>query len=219
MVSKGSLAVIDYLKSVPQFSTMKLIALSGNVCTDKKAAAMNWIEGRGKSVVVEAIIPKDVVRDTLKTTVRAMVDVNINKNLIGSALAGVVGGYNAHASNIVSAVFLATGQDPAQNVESSNCMTLMEENERGDLWISCTMPSIEVGTVGGGTGLAAQAACLEMIGCRGGGERAGDNAKKLAHVVAAAVMAGELSLLAALAANTLVQAHMTHNRKAPSVSK
>ena len=106
-----------------------------------------------------------------------MVHVNIQKNLIGSALAGVVGGYNAHASNIVSAIFLATGQDPAQNVESSNCMTLMEETDDGDLWISCTMPSIEVGTVGGGTGLAAQAACLEMIGCRGGGVRPGENAK------------------------------------------
>jgi hydroxymethylglutaryl-CoA reductase (NADPH) len=110
-------------------------------------------------------------------------------------------------------VFLATGQDPAQNVESSNCITLMEETNNGDLWISCTMPSIEVGTIGGGTSLEAQAACLEVIGCRGSGENPGDNAKKLAKVVAAATMAGELSLLAALAANTLVQAHMQHNRK------
>jgi len=217
IVSKGSLAVIDYLKTI--FPSLVLVALSGNVCTDKKAAAMNWIEGRGKSVVVEATIPREVVVKTLKTTVEAMVSVNINKNLIGSALAGVVGGFNAHASNIVSAVFLATGQDPAQNVESSNCMTLMEETDSGDLWISCTMPSIEVGTVGGGTGLAAQAACLGIVGCRGGGENPGDNAKQLAHVVAAAVMAGELSLLAALAANTLVQAHMTHNRKPSSNNK
>merc|ERR1712038_1431863 len=165
------------------------------------------------SVVVEATIPKDVVRSTLKTDVKTMGSVNVNKNLIGSAVAGVVGGFNAHASNIVSAVFLATGQDPAQNVESSNCMTLIEETENGDLWISCTMPSIEVGTVGGGTGLKAQAACLGVIGCKGGGDVPGENARKLAHVVAAAVMAGELSLLAALAANTLVQAHMAHNRK------
>jgi len=101
----------------------------------------------------------------------------------------------------------------AQNVESSNCITIMEETNNGDLWISCTMPSIEVGTVGGGTGLPAQGAGLKIIGCKGGGERPGDNAKKLAHVVASAVMAGELSLLSALAANTLVQAHMQHNRK------
>jgi hydroxymethylglutaryl-CoA reductase (NADPH) len=216
MVSKGSLAVIDLLKTL--FPSLVLVALSGNMCTDKKAAAVNWIEGRGKSVVVEATIPKDVVRTTLKTNVKTIVSVNINKNLIGSAMAGSIGGFNAHASNIVSAVFLATGQDPAQNVESSNCMTLMEEDDNGDLWISCTMPSIEVGTVGGGTGLPAQSAGLKIIGVKGGGETPGANAKQLAHVIASAVMAGELSLLAALSANTLVQAHMQHNRK-PATKK
>jgi len=211
MVSKGSLAVIDHLKQV--FPDLDLVALSGNMCTDKKAAATNWIHGRGKSVVIEATIPNHIVRSTLKTTVQAIVQTNINKNLVGSAMAGAIGGFNAHAANNVTAVFLATGQDPAQNVESSNCITLLEETEQGDLWICCTMPSIEVGTVGGGTGLPAQAACLKAIGCKGGGASPGDNAKQLAHVVAAATMAGELSLLAALAANTLVQAHMTHNRK------
>ncbi|KAL7537088.1 hypothetical protein ACHAXR_007574 [Thalassiosira sp. AJA248-18] len=214
MISKGSLAVIEALKQV--FPHLSLLALSGNVCTDKKAAAMNWIEGRGKSVVVESTIPKDVVRSTLKTTVPAIVEVNVNKNLIGSAMAGTVGGFNAHAANNVTAVFIATGQDPAQNVESSNCITLMEETSEGDLWISCTMPSIEVGTVGGGTGLPAQTACLKAIGVKGGGENPGDNARQLAHVVAAATMAGELSLMAALASNSLVAAHMAHNRKPAS---
>lgn len=214
MVSKGSLAVVDLLREV--FPSMTLVALSGNMCTDKKAAATNWIEGRGKSVVIEATIPKSVVKSTLKTDVPTIVTTNIQKNLIGSAMAGAVGGFNAHAANNVTAVFLATGQDPAQNVESSNCITIMEETEEGDLWISCTMPSIEVGTVGGGTSLPAQAACLKAIGCKGGGETPGANAQKLAHVVAAATMAGELSLLAALAANTLVSAHMQHNRKPAS---
>jgi hydroxymethylglutaryl-CoA reductase (NADPH) len=211
MVSKGSLKVIETLQA--EFPSLELVALSGNMCTDKKAAATNWLEGRGKSVVVEATIPHSVVRTTLKTTVQALVHTNLHKNLIGSAMAGCMGGFNAHASNIVTAVFLATGQDPAQNVESSNCITLLEETPNGDLWISCTMPSIEVGTVGGGTSLEAQSACLEAIGCKGGGATPGANAKKLATVVAAATMAGELSLLSALAANTLVQAHMTHNRK------
>jgi len=216
MVSKGSLAVIELLKA--EFPELQLVALSGNMCTDKKAAAVNWIEGRGKSVVVEAIIPKDVVRSTLKTTVHAMVHTNLHKNLIGSAMAGVVGGFNAHASNIVTAIFLATGQDPAQNVESSNCITLLEETDDGDLWVSCTMPSLEVGTVGGGTSLEAQSACLQAIGCKGGGASPGENAQTLAQVVAAATMAGELSLLAALAANTLVAAHMQHNRKPAAAS-
>jgi hydroxymethylglutaryl-CoA reductase (NADPH) len=216
MVSKGSLALCEFLKK--EFPTVSLVALSGNMCTDKKAAAINWIQGRGKSVVVEATIPKAVVQSILKTDVKNLVMVNTNKNLIGSAMAGTVGGFNAHASNIVTAIFLATGQDPAQNVESSNCITIMEETDDGDLWISCTMPSIEVGTVGGGTSLPAQEACLKIIGCNGGSSLPGDNAKKLAHVIAAATMAGELSLLAALSANTLVQAHMQHNRKAVSKS-
>lgn len=211
MVSKGSLAVIECLKE--QFPSLQLVALSGNMCTDKKAAAVNWIEGRGKSVVVEATIPAEVVKTTLKTSVKALVETNLHKNLIGSAMAGTIGGFNAHASNIVTAVFLATGQDPAQNVESSNCITLLEETDNGDLWISCTMPSLEVGTVGGGTSLPAQSACLSIMGCKGGGVVAGENAQKLATIVAAATLAGELSLLAALAANTLVAAHMQHNRK------
>merc|ERR1712007_251204 len=104
---------------------------------------------------------------------------------------------------------------------SSNCMTLMEETPEGDLWISVTMPSIEVGTVGGGTSLPAQAACLEMIGVKGASKSPslpGDNAKQLAKVVAGTVMAGELSLLAALAANHLVRSHMQHNRKQSSSS-
>ena len=216
MVSKGSLAVVSKIQEL--FVDCKLVALSGNMCTDKKAAATNWIHGRGKSIVIEAVIPKAVVTTVLKTTVAAIVDVNTQKNLIGSAMAASVGGFNCHAANNVTAVFLATGQDPAQNVESSNCITLLEGNEDGDLWISCTMPSIEVGTVGGGTSLPAQAALLGAIGCSGGGVTPGANAANLAHVVAAAVMAGELSLLAALAQNTLVSAHMQHNRK-PTAGK
>merc|ERR1712065_119830 len=106
------------------------------------------ILGRGKSIVVEAVIPEAIVKNVLKTTVTDMIETNKQKNLIGSAMAGSVGGFNAHASNIVTAVYLATGQDPAQNVESSNCMTLMEPVNGGkDLHVSVTMPSIEVGTV------------------------------------------------------------------------
>jgi hydroxymethylglutaryl-CoA reductase (NADPH) len=105
---------------------MITLALSGNYCTDKKPAAINWIEGRGKSVVAEAVIPGRVVKSVLKTTVEALCNLNTKKNLVGSAMAGSIGGFNAHAANILTAVFLATGQDPAQNVESSNCMTLME---------------------------------------------------------------------------------------------
>lgn len=115
----------------------------------------------------------------------------------------------------MSAVYLATGQDPAQNVESSNCITLMEPvNDGKDLYISVSMPSIEVGTVGGGTHLPAQSACLDILGVKGASAvRAGANAEGLARVVASAVLAGELSLMSALAAGHLVRSHMKHNRK------
>lgn len=106
---------------------------------------MNWIEGRGKSVVCEVTIKGDVVKKVLKTDVQALVELNMLKNLTGSAMAGALGGFNAHASNIVSAIYIATGQDPAQNVESSHCITMMEAvNDGQDLHVSVTMPSIEV---------------------------------------------------------------------------
>merc|ERR1711988_1406941 len=189
MVSKGVLKAIEVLEL--EFPDLSLIALSGNMCTDKKPAAINWILGRGKSVVVEAVIPERIIKTVLKSSVHDMIEANKQKNHIGSAMAGSVGGFNAHAANIVTAVFLATGQDPAQNVESSNCLTIMEYAEDGEsLHVSVTMPSIEVGTVGGGTSLPAQAGCLEI--------------------------AGVLSLMAALAANHLVRSHMQHNRKPQS---
>jgi hydroxymethylglutaryl-CoA reductase (NADPH) len=127
MISKGVEKALHVMSTEAGFADMSTISVSGNFCTDKKAAAINWIDGRGKSVVAEAIIPGDVVRSVLKSDVNALVELNTAKNLIGSAMAGSIGGFNAHASNIVTAIFLATGQDPAQNVESSNCITIMKK--------------------------------------------------------------------------------------------
>ncbi|KAJ3340739.1 3-hydroxy-3-methylglutaryl-coenzyme A (HMG-CoA) reductase isozyme [Gonapodya sp. JEL0774] len=218
MISKGTEKALEEMSSV--FPDMTVISLSGNYCTDKKPAAINWIEGRGKSVIAEAVISAKVVQTVLKTTVPAIVHLNTSKNLIGSAMAGSIGGFNAHAANILTAVYIATGQDPAQNVESSQCMTLMEAVNGGqDLHISVTMPCIEVGTVGGGTTLPPQAACLDMLGVRGPcHEQPGRNSQQLARLVAASVMAGELSLCAALAAGHLVKSHMAHNRAPPASS-
>jgi hydroxymethylglutaryl-CoA reductase (NADPH) len=218
MISKGCEKALGVLSGT--FEDMQIISLSGNYCTDKKPAAINWIEGRGKSVVAEAVIPGAVVEKVLKTTVDALVELNISKNLIGSAMAGSVGGFNAHAANILTAVYLATGQDPAQNVESSNCITLMKGvNGNQDLHISCTMPCIEVGTIGGGTILPPQQSMLDMLGVRGPHPtEPGKNAQRLARIICASVMAGELSLCAALAAGHLVQAHMAHNRSAAAAT-
>ena len=216
MVSKGVNAVLDALGVEGLFPDMDVLGLSGNMCCDKKPAAINWIEGRGCSVVAEATITGEIVEKVLKTSVEAICALNNAKNLVGSAMAGMAaGGFNAHAANIVTAIFLACGQDPAQNVESSNCMTLLEPCNGGtDLHISCTMPSIEVGTVGGGTHLAAQKACLSLLGVAGASaDTPGANARQLSMIVASAVMAGELSLLSALSAGHLVKAHMKLNRK------
>ncbi|XP_030524077.1 3-hydroxy-3-methylglutaryl-coenzyme A reductase 1-like [Rhodamnia argentea] len=219
MVSKGVQNVLDFLRT--DFPDMEVIGISGNYCSDKKPAAINWIEGRGKSVVCEAVIKEEVVQKVLKTTVPALVELNMLKNLAGSAMAGALGGFNAHASNIVSAIYIATGQDPAQNVESSHCITMMEAvNDGKDLHVSVSMPSIEVGTVGGGTQLASQSACLNLLGVKGASQDSpGSNSRLLATIVAGSVLAGELSLMSALAAGQLVKSHMKYNRSSKDVSK
>ncbi|RDA85216.1 hypothetical protein CP532_3281 [Ophiocordyceps camponoti-leonardi (nom. inval.)] len=214
MMSKGVEHALKVMTTAG-FSDMTIVSLSGNYCTDKKASALNWIEGRGKSVAAEAIIPAEVVRTVLKTDVDSLVGLNTSKNLVGSAMAGSIGGFNAHAANIVAAVFLATGQDVAQVVEGANCITMMR-NLGGSLQISVSMPSLEVGTVGGGTILEPQGAMLDALGVRGADAASpGDNARQLARIIAAAVLAGELSLCSALASGHLVNAHMQHNRSSP----
>jgi len=211
MVSKATENVLRFLQG--EFPSMKVISLSGNFCTDKKPAAINWIEGRGKSVVCEAVLPSNVVQNILKTDIKSLVHLNKSKNLIGSAMAGSIGGFNAHAANIVTAIYIATGQDPAQVVVSSNCMTSLEEID-SSLVMTCTMPSVEVATVGGGTVLESQRACLGILGVSGAckSDVAGSNASKLARIVCGSVLAGELSLLSALSTGDLVKSHMAHNR-------
>ncbi|KAF0038878.1 hypothetical protein F2P81_009362 [Scophthalmus maximus] len=144
MLSKGTEQALRRLQQ--QYPDMEVLSVSGNYCTDKKSAAINWILGRGKSAVCEATVPAKVVREVLKSSTAALVDLNINKNLVGSAMAGSIGGFNAHAANIVAAIYIACGQDPAQTVGSSNCITQMEPAgpDGEDLYISCTMPSIEL---------------------------------------------------------------------------
>lgn len=110
MISKGTERALETMMT-DHFPEMKVLALSGNYCTDKKPAAINWIEGRGKSVVAEGIVPGNIVKTILKTTVQELVRVNIAKNLVGSAVAGTMGGNNAHAANIL-AVSLAFAPFP-----------------------------------------------------------------------------------------------------------
>jgi hydroxymethylglutaryl-CoA reductase (NADPH) len=182
------------------------VSLSGNMCTDKKPAAINNILGRGKTTVVDVTIPASLVKERLKCEPETMVEVNYRKNLLGSARAGSMG-YNAHAANVIAAMYIACGQDPAHVVEGSSAITTMELTQYGDLYCSVTLPSMAIGTVGGGTNLGTQRDCLRMLGVSGSGTPPGSNSKKLAEIIASAVLAGEISLIGAQAAGHLARAH------------
>ncbi len=177
-----------------------VLALSGNFCVDKKPSNLNFIEGRGKSLVAEVIIPKVIVEEKLKTTTEAIVEVNTSKNLIGSAVAGSIG-FNAQYANMIGAMFLATGQDEAHIVEGSLGITTAEDVD-GDLYFSVNLPDLPLATIGGGTRLETARECLEIMGVYGS-----DKVSKFAEIVGGTVLAGELSLIGALAAGHLARAH------------
>lgn len=200
-----TIATEKILDKLAQESDAKHIALSGNVCVDKKPAAINVVEGRGKSVVADILIPKEIVNKKLKTTAEAIVEVNITKNLIGSAAAGSMA-FNAHYANMVAAIFLATGQDAAHVVEGSLGITTAE-NRDGDLYFSVNLPDLPIATVGGGTSLEVANEGLNILGVAGSGK-----AREFAEIVAGTVLAGELSLIGALAAGHLARAHQELGR-------
>ncbi|MEF8827850.1 MAG: hydroxymethylglutaryl-CoA reductase (NADPH) [Halolamina sp.] len=204
-MNMATIATREAAEVVEDETDASLVALSGNMCTDKKPAAINAVEGRGRSVTAEVSIPREAVESTLKTSPEAISEVNTRKNLLGSAKAASLG-FNAQAANVVAAMYLATGQDAAQVVEGSNGIVSMEAREDG-LYGAISLSSIEVGTVGGGTKLPTQAEGLDILGIRGSGDPAGENGDALAECVAVGALAGELSLLSALASRHLSSAH------------
>ncbi|PIE21594.1 MAG: hydroxymethylglutaryl-CoA reductase [Arachnia propionica] len=192
-------------------------SISGNYCTDKKATAINGILGRGKNVVTEILIPEQVVQRLLHTTAAKVVELNVRKNLIGTMLAGGLRSANAHYANMLLAFYLATGQDAANIVEGSQGVTHAEDRD-GDLYFSCTLPNLIVGTVGNGKGLDFVTENLERLGCREQREP-GENARRLAVLCASAVLCGELSLMAAQTnPGELMRAHLTIERGKPGRS-
>ncbi|ARS90246.1 hydroxymethylglutaryl-CoA reductase (NADPH) [Natrarchaeobaculum aegyptiacum] len=209
-MNMATIATAAACEVVEEETPASLVALSGNMCSDKKPAAINAIEGRGRSVTADVVISGELVEERLHTTPEAIAEANTRKNLTGSAKAGALG-FNAHAANVVAAAFLATGQDEAQVVEAANTITTMDARKRedggSDLYASVSLASLEVGTVGGGTKLPTQSEALEILGLRGGGDPAGSNADALAEVIAVGALAGELSLLGALSSRHLASAH------------
>jgi hydroxymethylglutaryl-CoA reductase (NADPH) len=177
------------------------LSVAGNFDTDKKPAWINAIANRGMKAWAEIVLPKKVVADVLKTTPQKFFDVWLGKVMLGSAAAGAMG-FNAHIANVLAAIFLATGQDPAHVIEGSLGITTAKVLENGDLYVGVFLPALLIGTVGGGTNLPTQKEALSILGVSGEGKK-----DEFAQIIVAACLAGEISLLASLSEGSLATAH------------
>lgn len=175
------------------------IYVEGNFSGDKKASELGMLTGRGRKVGASVILPTEVVEDVLRSSVDDMLDYGRVANL-GALLSAQLGA-QAQYANALAAIYIATGQDAACVAESAVGITRMEPHADG-LFCSVTMPNILVGSVGGGTGLPSQSACLELMQLRGTGHGA-----ELAEIVAAVCLCGEISIVAAMASGHFAGAH------------
>jgi hydroxymethylglutaryl-CoA reductase (NADPH) len=175
---------------------------------EKRPAGSLLAGGKGKTAVAGVRLPRRVVRAVLGVTPEALTGL-WHETVVGHLHGGSLG-YGGHLANGLTALYLACGQDVANVANSAVGVTDLELSSEGGLLATVTLPSLVVGTVGGGTGLPTSRECLEMIGCAGAG-----HAPKLAEIVAATVLAGELSFGAAVAAGELVKAHETYGRNRP----
>jgi hydroxymethylglutaryl-CoA reductase (NADPH) len=190
------------------YAGIRQFYLEANLATDKKSSHLNILRTRGKRVTAEATIPADLARRVMHTTPREMFRARQVSNL-GGLMAGVNNNGN-HSANGIAALFAATGQDIANVAESSAALVHAELLDDGSYYYSITIPALIVATYGGGTGLPTQRECLELLGCYGAGK-----ARKLAEIVAATVLCGEVSLGAAVVAGEWVAAHERLGRNRP----
>ncbi len=199
-----TIATQELVSFIEDRMKVKCTSLAGNYDIDKKPAWLNFISGRGRKVWSEAVLKESTIKEVLKTTPSAIHDVSVSKNLVGSALSGSLG-FNAHFANVIAAIFIATGQDAAHVVEGSLGICTTEIVDNNSLYISAFLPDLPVGTIGGGTNLPSQKKMLELMGLAGGDK--GSNGEKIAEIIGASVLAGELSLLASLAEGSLAKTH------------
>lgn len=189
--------------------TIEHYFLESNFATDKKSSQINMLRTRGKRVVAEAVIPNEILRRVMRSDSRVMYRARQVSNL-GGFMSGV-NNNGAHSANGITAMFIATGQDAANVAESSAAYVYAELRDNYYYYYySVTIPSLIVATYGGGTGLATQRECLELLGCYGR-----DNVRKFAEIVAATVLCGELSLGSAIVAEEWVEAHDLYGRNRP----
>ncbi len=198
---------VDIRKSYTGSGEIESFNLSSKFCTDKKYSIVNALKSRGKKVTAEVEIPEAVLEERLRTTASAVCEHMLNGNLSALYAGCVSNGF--HAANGLAALFIACGNDPA-NVAESHADLLDVRPAEGDLYVAVTLPSLIVGTVGGGTGLPTQGECLEILGCRGAGK-----ALKFAEIAAGVVLAGEISLVGAIASEEWAGAHEALGRNRP----
>lgn len=180
--------------------------IESNYSGDKKATAQAFHNVRGKKVTAEITLTENIIRDVLKTTPEAMEEY-WRASTIGTIQSGSIGA-QGHYANGLTALFIATGQDVACISEAAVGVTRMELTPEGGLYVSVTMPNLIVGTVGGGTSLPTQRECLELLDCHGPG-----NARKFSEICGALVLAGEISIAAALSGGQFSSAHQKFGRK------
>jgi len=204
MVTKATQAACQWILANQQF-TLEYYSLAGNLDTDKKHSYINYIHTRGKRVVAEITIPDQFIRDVMRTDAKTLHAQRKISN-VGAIMGGSVNN-GAHAANGITAVMIATGQDVANVAESSAAIVHADVMDNGDYYFSVTIPSLIVATHGGGVGLPTQQECLSILGCKGKGK-----VMKLAEIIGAVVLSGDLSLSAAIMANEWVSSHEAMGR-------
>jgi hydroxymethylglutaryl-CoA reductase (NADPH) len=204
MIVKATDSVCRWIQT--QYPGASYFLFSG-MCSEKRASGFVLTRGKGKRVTAGCLLTPEILRLYLHVTADQLFRV-WQRTVMGHLQAGAIG-YNAHAANGLAAIFIATGQDVANVVNSACALTCFEPHPDG-LYVSTTLPALSVATIGGGTGLPSQREALSIMDCEGTG-----NAPKLAEIVAAAILAGEISMGAAIAADEFVDAHETYGRNRP----
>jgi hydroxymethylglutaryl-CoA reductase (NADPH) len=205
MVGKATFAACEHI--VKMNRTVKKYYLESNMATDKKGSAINTLRTRGKRVIAECTVPRKVLKDVMRVEPESLQFHGMISN-VGAMMSGA-NNNGLHSANGITAMFIATGQDVANIAESSSGILYTEITPRGDFYISLTIPSLVVATYGGGTGLPTQKECLEIMDCYGPGK-----VLKLAEIIAAVALAGEISLGSAISSLDWVSSHerMGRNR-------
>lgn len=203
MVGRATFAAASWI--LDNYGGIRHFYLESNLATDKKASQVNLMKTRGKRVVAEAVIKRDVLIEQMRVEPESLF-YHYNVSNVGSILSGA-NNNGLHSANGITAMFIATGQDVANVAESSAGIIYTELTPENDLYISITIPSLIVATYGGGTGLATQRESLELLGCYGRGK-----VKKLAEIIGGVVLAGEVSLASAISSSDWVSSHEQYGR-------